>query len=175
LSPHPCLLQALEDGVFPITKRIAIGQFASEERCCRLIDRGVTHVLNVSDCESLASTAKAGFRKVIDFSVADLARIPDEHALRCLDTIHGVMSEPGSKLYIHCTAGQNRSPTVLWLYLVACGMEAGKAKHLIVERCPDAVPGHGSLVDDELIAAVRIHGSGEFCPLEDPAILQPAY
>ena len=30
--------------------------------------------------------------------------------------------EPDSQVYIHCIAGQLRSPTALWLYLMACGV-----------------------------------------------------
>ena len=85
------------------------------------------------------------------------------------------MCEPDTKLYIHCSAGQNRSPTGLWLYLIALGMEREAAARLIVERCPDAVPGHSALVDDDLIAEIRSYGKAELRPLDDPAILEPAY
>ena len=122
MSLHPHLMQAMGDGVFWITKRIAIGQFASGNRCRKLIEAGVTHILNVGDCESLTATTELGFRQVTDVAVVDLTRIPDDVAINCLNTIHAAMSEPDTKLYIHCSAGQNRSPTVLWLYLLAVGM-----------------------------------------------------
>ena len=172
---HPQLMRAMEDGIFWITKRIAIGQFASLTRGHKLMEAGVTHILNVSDCESLASTTELGFRQVTDVTVVDLTRLPDDVAINCLNTIHTAMFEPDTKLYIHCSAGQNRSPSVLWLYLLALGMEREEATRLIVERCPDAVPGHSALVDDDLVAEIRSYGRAELRPLDDSAILEPAY
>ena len=174
MSLHPILDQALAEGIFPITKRITIGQFASDKRCQRLVTHGVTHVLNVAEAESLASTV-AAFRKVIDVPIEDLTPIPMGTGLFCVEAIHQVMSSPDTKLYIHCIAGQNRSPTVLWLYLLACGMDINDAKHLIVRRAPDAVPGHGSLVDSNLVHAVRSVGVANQMKPTDLGVLQPAY
>jgi protein-tyrosine phosphatase len=95
--------------------------------------------------------------------------------MACLDAIHEMLCVSDSKVYIHCVAGQNRSPTILWLYFVACGMPPTVAKSLITERAMDAVPGHQQLVDDQLVAAVVAHGAKQFIPLSDPDILTPAY
>ncbi len=86
-----------------------------------------------------------------------------------------MLSVDGSRVYVHCIACQNRSPTILWLYFVACGMDDNAAKELISQRCPVAVPGHNSLVDEQLVARVREHGRGNFLPLQDPSVLEPAY
>jgi protein-tyrosine phosphatase len=155
---EPSLARGFEDGIFWITQRIAIGRFATVERSRRLLELGVTHILNVGDTPSLAEVATAGFQSVANVPLLDLTRIPSEVALRCLDLIHEALSVPNSKLFLHCTAGQNRSPTILWLYLVASATPSEEAKQLIVARCPDAVPGHKSLVDPQLIEAARQHG-----------------
>src|SRR5580704_3733254 len=121
IAMEASLARGFEDGIFWITERIAIGRFATVERSRRLLELGVTHILNVGDTPSLAEVATAGFQSVAEVPLEDLTLIPCEAALRCLDLMHEVLSVPDSKLFVHCTAGQNRSPTVIWLYLVACG------------------------------------------------------
>lgn len=86
-----------------------------------------------------------------------------------------MLREDASKVYIHCVAGQNRSPTVLWLYFIACGMQPSSAKSLITSHTLDAVPGHSQLVDEHLVSTVVGHGQKNFVPLADPNILAAAY
>lgn len=175
MSIHPQLQIGFKLGVFWITKRIAIGQFATESRCEQLLQQGVTHILNVADADTTEAARSSAFRDVVAVPVADLEIIPVESVLRCLDYIDQAMSTPNAKLYLHCVAGQNRSPTILWLFLLASGMDADQAKRLIVERCPDAVPGHSALVDEDLIAAVRAHGRKRKISEHDETATAPAY
>ena len=155
---EPSLFQALEEGIYWITRRIAVRRFAKVDRAQRSLNHGLTHILNVADAPSLSQIVKAGFQSVADVPLQDLTLIPSEAAVRRLDLMHDTLSVPDVKLYVHCTAGQNRSPTVVWLYLVACGTPPEEAKQLIVARSPDAIPGNASLVDDELIEAAHQHG-----------------
>jgi hypothetical protein len=175
LSIHPTLQRALQEGVFFITRRIATGQLVTPVRCNLRISRGVTHLLNVGESPSLPCVADAGFHQFADVSIEDLIRIPDATAITCLDFIRDALAAPDTKLFIHCTAGQNRSPTVLWLYLLACGMNADEARQLIVNHCPDAVPGHPSLVDAQLISVVKAYGSANFADSCDTSIYEPAF
>ena len=59
---HPQLKQALQTGVYPMTRRIAIGQFATRERSAVLQSHGVTHVLNVGEAPSILTGAAASVR-----------------------------------------------------------------------------------------------------------------
>ena len=62
-----------------------------------------------------------------------------------------------AKLFIHCTAGQNRSPTVIWLFYLACGIPEQEAREMITDHTLDAVPGHPALLDQTIIAtAIRL-------------------
>lgn len=149
---------ALQQGIFWITRRIGIGQYATLARCDDLLAYGVTHILNVGEAKSLPELIDRGTLQIVEVPIVDLERMDDETAIRCVNLIHEIMAQPDSKLYVHCVAGQNRSPTVLWLYLLACGMDEVAAQRLIVERSPDAVPGHKQLIDRELIKLVRKHG-----------------
>jgi Swiss Army Knife protein, DSP-PTPase phosphatase domain len=172
---HPLLEQGLRQRIFWITRRLAIGQFATEERAQWLLEQGVTHVLNVGEGTSVVAESVAGFREVIEVPIEDLARIPDAVVIRCLKIVHDVMLQPDSKLYIHCIAGQNRSPTILWLYFVACGLSEEVARQMITLRSPDSVPGHGKLVDASLVVLVRRFGENNFLPPREASILKPAY
>lgn len=126
-------------------------------RCRQLLRYGVTHILNVAEAPSLPEVVQAGFQCVADVPIVDLRRISDAVAIRCIDCMYEALIAPGSRFYVHCTAGQNRSPTVVWLYLVACGVSTEAAADRIVKRSPDAIPGHGNLVDAALIEVVRCH------------------
>ena len=157
--------------VFWITQRLAQGAFVTEARAEYLLAHGVTHILNVGEGTSIVRARPGGFRQVVDFPIVDLARIPDTQALACLDILREMLREPNGKVYIHCIAGQNRSPTILWLFLIACGLAPGDAKSLIENRTLDAVPGHSCLIDEALVRVVQAHGAAHFLPLDDPLIL----
>ena len=126
-----------------ITSRIAVGRYLTPERGRFLRDRGITHILNVGENPSIVHRQDIGFSDIVDLPIVDLQRIPDETAKTCIDTIQTMLlSAPESKVYVHCLAGQNRSPTVVWLFLVACGLDAKQGQQLITNRIYDAVPGH---------------------------------
>jgi atypical dual specificity phosphatase len=59
---------------------------------------------------------------------------------QCLDQINSIINK-GHKLYVHCTAGINRTPTIIAAYLVRFkGMELNDALILIKEMRPIALP-----------------------------------
>ncbi|MFN3148909.1 hypothetical protein [Bremerella sp.] len=171
---RPETIQAFQEGVFPVTTRIAIGRFPAPRRCAYLIEQGYTHVLNVSDAPSLASTVDAGFAEVRDVCIDDCLRMPTKDTLDALGTLHGMLNVPGSKVYLHCIAGQVRSPTIVWLYLVGVGMEEIAAKQMITEHCPDAQPGHETLVDARLIASVQQWGQ-KLGYIDRESLIQPTF
>lgn len=170
----PNRLSGLRNRIYWITKRIAQGQFATRERAAILREQGITHVLNVSDSGSIISTNEFGFQAVCDCPIVDLHRIPDAIAKSTLDVLHSMLGQSESRVFVHCVAGQNRSPSILWLYFVACGMQPEDARTLIADRSPDAVPRHYKLVDRSLEEFVKLHGSLHYLPLKDPGVLEAA-
>jgi protein-tyrosine phosphatase len=136
--------QTGKNKVFRITSAIWLGPFASPKRELELIAAGVTHVLNVGEAPSVI--AAGNFRDVAWHEIADLTRIPDDQAIACLSTLHRMVCESDARVYVHCVAGWNRSPSVVWLYLVACGLSPQEARSLIERGAPDAIPGHPQLV-----------------------------
>jgi protein-tyrosine phosphatase len=153
---------AINAGIFPVTDRILLGRFLTPDRAKLLPGLSVTHVLNVSDAPSVVSAADAGVREIVDLPIEDLRQLPVEAIEDALVAIHRILHENEGTVLVHCTACQNRSPTIVWLYLIASGMEPDQAAAMITSVVRDAVPGHSSLVSSELVEWARRLGDKLF-------------
>ena len=158
--------------MYRITRGLSVGPFASPERAVRLCAAGVTHVLNVSDAPSAVSAA-AGFTEVASVPMYDSRRLPAFTMAWALDTLHRMASVTDAHVYVHCLAGQIRSPTILWLYLIALGIPPEDARDWIEERSPDAVAGHPKMVDHEHVVLAQKHGLANFFPHPRPELIVP--
>lgn len=158
--------------MFRITRNIWLGRFASPQRLPEMQQIGITHIVNVGEAPNKLQLEDGPFRRIDWIPIEDLVLIPAKSAIECLDTLHRAVSEEHSKTYIHCIAGQNRSPTILALYLFACGMSQNDAAVLINRSSYDAVPLHSSLVDAALIRTIREHGRSRYRPHPRPEALQ---
>jgi protein-tyrosine phosphatase len=160
--------------IFRITNSIWLGPFASPERKSTLIAASINYILNVGEAPNVLTTGDGPFRRVVWHSITDLELIPEELAIACVASLHQMLSGTDARVYVHCIAGLNRSPTVVWLYLVACGLAPNEAKAIIEKRAPDAIAGHSKLVDARLVAAIQKFGSEHFLPHPCPEVLIPA-
>jgi len=135
-----------------ITDKLLVGtQVTTEEDLDTLKNLGVSAVLSVQSDEDLRH---AGLRwdivwrlggargiemrrcPVTDFSPGDLIQKLD----KCVDTLHELVVDHG-RVYIHCTAGINRSTGVTLSYLVLKErMTVDAAYRLIKGRRPQANP-----------------------------------
>ncbi len=153
---------AIDTGIFPVTDRLLLGNFLTPARAKLLPGLGVTHVLNVSDAPSVVSAADAGVREMIDLPIEDLRQLSVEVIEDALTAIHRMLYENEGRVLVHCTACQNRSPTIVWLYLIASGMEPDQAAAMITSVVKDAVPGHSALVSSKLVEWARRLGDKLF-------------
>jgi protein-tyrosine phosphatase len=160
--------------IYPITRSIWLGPFAGPQRRPALSRAGMTHILNVGEAPSVLAAGDDSLREVSWHAITDLERMPDEVAIACLQTLHRMVSDPVAKVYVHCVAGWNRSPTIVWLYLVACGVSPDRARHIIEMGAPDAIPAHARLVDAELVELVQQFGRQTFLPHPRPEALESA-
>jgi protein-tyrosine phosphatase len=130
-----------------ILSRLFVGRFLESAHEVEMLRRheGVTTVLNLQTDEDVraadffaeplenlyaASGVKLCRVPVKDFDASDLQqRLPE-----CVTALHSLLKE-GHTVYLHCTAGVNRSPTVAIAYLHWClGWELdAAAKH--VKEC----------------------------------------
>jgi protein-tyrosine phosphatase len=160
--------------MYRITQALSVGRYASPEREGDLLAAGVTHILNVSHAASRLAAAEGGFREVVWIPLDDSTRMPIHCVRRVLDELHRLASQSEAHVYVHCVAGHLRSPTVLWLYLIACGIGPENARGWIEKRSPDAAPGSRQLVSSEHILFAQRHGFEHFLPLSRLEIVVPA-
>ena len=157
--------------MFRVTNDIYVGRFASRERLDKLRNLKITDILNVSDTASQLTTADGPFRSVSWFDIEDRVLIPIATAINAIDVIHRSLIADSGRIYVHCMAGWNRSPTIIWLYLLACGIPSGEATRLICAQAFDAVPGHSLLVDSTLTETVQAHGLANYLPHRRPSTI----
>jgi len=159
--------------MYRITRVLSVGPFASAERAEALLAAGVTHVLNVSDAANALTASESGFKEIVWVPMSDSRRLPFPTAKLALDALHGFASAPGSHVYVHCVAGLVRSPTILWLYLVALGVSPHDARQWIQERSTKASAGSARMVDREHVLLARQHGVVKYCPHPRPEVIVP--
>ena len=130
--------------MFPywITSTLAVGPFLSPSRVPLLQVAGVTDILNVSDARSYPETLAAGFRSVVFVPIADCVPIDPETVGEVLLALDEMFQRQGARVFVHCLAGQNRSPTVIWLYLKSLGVNAQVAREMIESVSRDSIGGH---------------------------------
>lgn len=158
--------------MYRITQCLSVGPFASADWASELLAAGVTHVLNVSDGPSHISPAD-GFVDVAWVPMYDDRRLPRDVARQAIQTLHEFASAPGAHVYVHCVAGLVRSPTILWLYLIALGVPAKDARTLIEQRNPRANAGAARMVNHEYVTFAQMHGLMHFLPLARPELIAP--
>lgn len=158
--------------MYRITQCLSVGVFAQPEDVSRLLAAGVTHVLNVSDRPSAVSAAD-GFVDVAWVPMSDSRRLMPATAVPALNALHEFASQPGAHVYVHCMVGRLRSPTILWLYLIALGVEADTARDIIESRSPHATAGHSQMVDHKHVQFALAHGLAHFLPNPRPDIIMP--
>lgn len=159
--------------MFRVTQVLSVGPFASGERADVLRAAGVTHVLNVSHQGSEIVAAEAGFKEVVWVPMSDSQRLPFPSAKLALDALHSFASAPGSHVYVHCVAGLVRSPTILWLYLIALGVSPHDARQWIQKRSPKSSAGSAAMVDREHILFAHQHGKAKYLPHPRPDVVLP--
>jgi protein-tyrosine phosphatase len=157
--------------LFRVARCIWQGGFASRELLERLRQAEIACVLNVSDVESQLRRDEGPFESMAHVPIADLTIVPVDQALECLATLHRFVCR--GNVYVHCMAGWNRSAVIVWLYLVACGVDRNVARRQIEVASYDAVPTHQRLVNEALIEAVREYGRRHLLPHARADAIEP--
>jgi hypothetical protein len=144
--------------IFWVTERLAVGPHPGGD-ADGLLREGITHVLNVGESPSTRYADAAGDRLIIEWiSFPDGPRIADGGLRQSLQTLRSMATTRASRVLVHCVAGHNRSPTIIWLYLIATGMPSSAAEALIAVASFDSVPGHPRLVDASSVALAEVIG-----------------
>jgi hypothetical protein len=134
---------------------------------------GVTHILNVSHHDNEINPASGAFASMAWVPMSDSQRLQPVVAIEAINALHSLASVPDAHVYVHCIAGMIRSPTIIWLYLIALGLKPEDARDLIEERSPVAVAGHPHMVNHEHVLLAQMHGLANFFPHPRPEIIVP--
>lgn len=159
--------------MYRITRVLSVGPFASPERAASLRAAGVTHVLNVCDGPCAVAAGPGSFREVAWVPMLDSVPLRPTTAVEVLDTLHRLVCDPDSRVYVHCMAGHLRSPTVLWLYLIACGLPPDDAREMIETASPVATAGYPLMVSPAHVVLAQKHGRENFLPHPRGDVLLP--
>lgn len=159
--------------MYRITKALSVGPFATLERAELLRAAGVTHILNVSHHAHEIVFAPGTFAACPWVPMSDSSRLKPTTAIEALNALHSLAAVPDSHVYVHCVAGMVRSPTILWLYLIALGVPPQDARDWIEDRSPVATAGHPAMVDHEHVLLAQMHGLANFFPHPRPEIIVP--
>ncbi len=96
--------------------------------------------------------------------MSDSRRLMPSTAVWAIDTLHQLVAVPDAHVYVHCVAGMVRSPTILWLYLIALGISPKDARTWIEARSLRANAGSSRMVDREHVVLAQMHGLMHYFP-----------
>ncbi len=131
-----------------IPGRLWVGGCVGEGDVRELQRVGITDVVNLQTDEDLLNCGVSPGALALAYEKAGIAlhrvQIPDfdreglwSHLCEATAEVEAVLADSGARLYLHCTAGVNRSPTTAAAYLIKqLGMPAIDAFKYMVSRRP---------------------------------------
>jgi protein-tyrosine phosphatase len=129
-----------------ISGRLWVGCYIRPEDVKVLRQMGITSIINLQSEHDLASynISMQSLLRAYALAKIDLRRIPvpdfDRRALgvhlpQAVAELEDVLTPRCSKIYVHCTAGINRGPTLAAAYLMkADGLTAQEAYNYVIAR-----------------------------------------
>lgn len=128
--------------------RLWVGGFVRPDDVARLKELGITTIISLQSDDDLRNyfiSIEELLNACFDAAI-ELRRIPirdfDRDALawnlpRCVRELEAALARPSARVYLHCTAGKNRAPTVAAAYLIrAQGMPPPQALEYLRARRP---------------------------------------
>ena len=134
-------LKALKDDqVARVCEGVYVGGVGGAKSLDRLLENGVTHIVNCSPVCHHVSHDEFEYLlvTVYDKSTEDIER----EFTRTNDFIRSALTD-GGVVYVHCYAGQSRSATLVAAYLMSQGHSLREALALVRKNRPKAKPNSG--------------------------------
>ncbi|KAG6377965.1 protein-tyrosine phosphatase-like protein [Boletus reticuloceps] len=157
--------KATSDSVSLILPYLYIGPCSATSSTSTFLARqGITHIISVGKKPNSTRDGITYLRLAIeDNPSANLSKVSTE-ATAFIDQARGAKNPKPSKIFVHCSAGISRSPSVVAFYLMQrCDMSLKRALGLIVRARPNACPNYGFVVQLKQ-AEVDLRGSCSLPP-----------
>lgn len=132
-------------GIFKITPKIYQGPWPEEQAYHFLREHQISHILNVASSEQ---PLVDGFH-IKSLGFPDFTPVPIEICEAALAYLGQTIAVDNCPVFVHCVAGQNRSPAIILLFLVACGYSVEEAEKIICDNTLDANPKNNLLIQEK--------------------------
>ena len=133
----PCFIALKEIRLIEVVDGIYMGPFQSAFKTKELLEKNITHILNVSTKEY----TKRKYFKYLDINIYDNHTEDARKYFRITNRFIKQAKESGGKVLVACVAGKSRSPTFILSYLI--GIERIKLKDgiaLLRQYVPEVEP-----------------------------------
>lgn len=114
-----------------ITEHILQNGYITEVQAAELQRRGVTHLLNLDLPYASTRIVMPAGLVITELLLHDMAPLSTSDARRVVAVLQRALDLDRGRVYVHCNAGLSRSPTAVWLYLVASGRAPDEASATI--------------------------------------------
>lgn len=124
-----------------VTSRIALGGAIKSLYDVRKIAAdGITHILNVrTNQDEVPWVLQVGLQYASNPTKdKDTDPKPAGWFKSSFDIIVGALADPGAKVLVHCQEGKNRSPSTVYFFLRAIGLDKDYCEELITETREEA-------------------------------------
>jgi hypothetical protein len=119
-----------------VTARIAVGGAVESLYDVRKIAAdGITHILNVrTNQDEVEWVLKVGLQYAANPTKKQHEDpAPPGWFKSSFDIIVGALADPGAKILVHCQKGEDRSPSTVYFFLRAIGLDEDIAEEMITD------------------------------------------
>lgn len=115
-----------------VTPRIGVGPaIFTEDYLNQLHSHGITHIIDLWEIWNDADFGDDRFQTIQLAQLDDMA--PRTHTIAGIAFALAALSQPGTKLYVHCHAGRSRSPAMAYAIIRSLGVSADAASRMFVD------------------------------------------
>ena len=144
-----------------VTDRILQCAYPTDQDLAVLTGLGFTDFLSLSAKHSCSADFLDGDPVFHHFPISDMKPLSYEEATELTGSMNRILSRTFRKLCVYCSAGKVRSPTTVWLFLVATGHSMAEATEMVSKGNRVLVVPNQLLISELDLTALRQRSSLE--------------